>query len=68
MNGRKFIGASILTVALMLSAAGTTNATMVGECKSLIGYTKGYLNSVVIGGGNPERTRAGRTPRCGTTR
>ena len=59
MNGRKFIGASILTVALMLSAAGTTNATMVGECKDLIDNTKGYLYGVEIDARNPDRTRAG---------
>ncbi len=39
MNARKFIGASVLTIALMLGAAGTANAVTVAEiqaCKALI--------------------------------
>ena len=39
MNARKFIGASVLTIALMLGAAGTANAATVGECQDFINVT-----------------------------
>ncbi len=58
MNGRKFIGASVLAIALMLGAAGTANATTVQEALDLIAAVETTLDGVGIGGRNAERTRA----------
>ena len=59
MNRPKFIGATILTVALMLGAAGTTNATTGDECQGWITAAELELAGVEIDGRNADRTRAG---------
>ncbi len=58
MNARKFIGASVLTISLMLGAAGTANATTVTEALALIVVVETTLDGVAIGGRNADRTRA----------
>ena len=58
MNGRKFVGASVLTITLMLGAAGTANAASVEQAQILIGLVQTSLYGYVIEGNNAERTRA----------
>ena len=58
MNARKFIGASVLTIALMLGAVGNVSATTNDECKALIDTLSSAVAGVEIGGRNDEQTRA----------
>jgi hypothetical protein len=49
--------AGVLAVTLLLGAS-PASATTVDECKVLIDVVQTTLDGVVIGGGNPDRTRS----------
>lgn len=49
---------AVAALALVLAVL-PVGATTISECQSLIAIVKGDLASVEIGGGNPDRTRAG---------
>lgn len=58
MNPRNFIGASVLTIAVMLGAAGSAQAASVEQAQKLIAAVQTALVGVEIGGNNAGRTRA----------